>query len=471
MAKRKRVTHKKLGQSWVDVLAASSTPLLLVDSDRRLKFANQSLANWIGLPLEQIVGRLVEYHSEPTEEDSEGRSGGVLTGLCPPPAALAGHRTRATLSCLSRDGRLKHRRGEFLPLEEADGFAVLAVLESRDMTPEEVAGSMTPATEADTLHRQLRQLRRDAAKRYSAASLVGNTAAIRQVRAQVAAAARSRAHVLITGRRGSGRRHIAKAIHYAAPAGATTPLVTLECQLLTEDQLRRGLDALRRAEGLSVPTLLLVEIGHLDTTFQNPMAQLLLARERECQIIATIDSAQFANLDGELSALVGTMSIQMPPLASRREDLPLLAQFFLEEANVDCTRQVGSISPEALERLALYHWPGEIAELRDVIHAAHARCEGHELQATDLPIIIHHASQAAQFAELSIETITLDEFMLGIERELVLRAMEQSQGNKALAARLLGMTRPRLYRRLVQLGLLGEDAEIPAEGESNDDSP
>jgi DNA-binding NtrC family response regulator len=452
-------------------LTAVSTPLLLIDAGRQIVFANQSLADWAGLPLGQVVGRLVEYHSEPADEDSERHAAGVLTGLCPPPAAMAGNRTRGTLSSVSRDGRLRHRRGEFLPLEESGGFAVLAVLEPRDLTPQEVASSLAVSTDADNLHRHLRQLRRDAAKRYSVASLVGDTPAIRQVRAQVAAAAQSRANVVIAGRPGSGRSHIAKAIHYAASASESTPLVTLDCRFLTENQVRRGLDSLRRSDGSVLSTLLLVEIGQLNAVSQSQLAQLLRPLERDCQIIATIDSdpKELAELDDELRALLSTMTIDSLPLAARRDDLPLLAQFFLEEANADSLQQVGSVSVEALERMALYHWPGEIAELRDVIHAAHARCKGHELLASDLPEVMHHASQAAQFAELPLETIVLDDFMLGIERELLIRAMEQADGNKTLAARLLGITRPRLYRRLEQLGLLGDVAEAPPEEEPNDD--
>ncbi|MEX2170696.1 MAG: sigma 54-interacting transcriptional regulator [Pirellulales bacterium] len=472
MAKRKRAKRFKLQRSWTELLTTVSTPLLLVDANRRVAFANQPLGDWIGLPLDEIIGRLVEYHSEPTDEDTERRAG-ILTELCPPPAALAGVRTRGTLSCLSRDGRLRHRRGEFLPLEVAETFAVLAILEPRDLAPEEVAGSLSVVTGADSLHRQLRQLRRDQAKRYSVASLVGESSAMRQIRAQVAAAARSRAHVLISGRRGSGRSHIAKAIHYASSARDSTPLVTLDCQLLNDEQLRRGLDSLRRGESSMVPTLLLLEIGQLDAIFQNLLAKLLRPRERECQVLATseCDSQEPGPIDGELRALISTMTIEPPPLATRAEDLPLLVQYFLEEANVDSTRQVGSVSQEVIERLALYHWPGEIAELREVIHGAHANCSGHELQVANLPMVVHHAAQAAQFAELPTEVIELDEFLRGIERELVLRAMEQSQGNKALAARMLGMTRPRLYRRLVQLGLPsgGDEAENQPEQEPTDD--
>jgi DNA-binding NtrC family response regulator len=334
-------------------------------------------------------------------------------------------------------------------------------LESRDLAPDEIAQSISVPSEADALHRQLRQLRRDTSKRYSIAGLAGESATMRQVRSQVAAAARSRAHVLITGNPGSGRSHVARAIHFASPASTAASLVTLDCRLLTEDMLRRGLDALRRGDGNVLPTLLLLEIGHLPASFQRELAKLLTPRERDCQILGTIEFD--ATLDDDLQALIGTISIELPPLNTRLGDLPLLAQLFLEESNVDSSRQVGSISPAAVEQLALYAWPGEVEELQSVIAEAHGHCQGHEIQVADLPATLHHASQAAQYAELPMEMISLEAFMAGIERELVLRSLDQAQGNKALAARLLGITRPRLYRRLVQLGLLGEEDEEKAE--------
>src|SRR5690606_36627131 len=112
-----------------------------------------ALAEWVGLPLEKLLHRPVEYHSEFIEAEFPEQSSGALTGLCPPPAALAGVRIRGTLSCLGRDGRLRHRRGEFFPLHpsaEEAGYAVLAVLDSRDLTPEEIA-QVVSAADADAL--------------------------------------------------------------------------------------------------------------------------------------------------------------------------------------------------------------------------------------------------------------------------------------------------------------------------------
>jgi DNA-binding NtrC family response regulator len=114
------------------------------------------------------------------------------------------------------------------------------------------------------------------------------------------------------------------------------------------------------------------------------------------------------------------------------------------------------VRPDALDQLALYRWPGELEELRSVISAAHAAATTHEITPADLPPIVHHAARAAAAPRRAHEKIVLDELLESIEREVIARALAQAGGNKSAAAELLGMTRPRLYRRLVQLGIVKE---------------
>ena len=138
---------------------------------------------------------------------------------------------------------------------------------------------------------------------------------------------------------------------------------------------------------------------------------------------------------------------------------------------------MGRIRPDALDLLALYSWPGEIDELRQVIAVAHRTARSHEIVPGDLPPVIHHASQSAARIRRQPERIMLDELLANIEREAIMRALTQAGSNKTEAAELLGLTRPRLYRRLVQLGLAGSATdELEAgpefiEEELTDESP
>jgi DNA-binding NtrC family response regulator len=127
--------------------------------------------------------------------------------------------------------------------------------------------------------------------------------------------------------------------------------------------------------------------------------------------------------------------------------------------------------------LALSTWQGELDKLRMVIKSAHQACTTHEIGPGDLPPVIHHAAQVAARSPRRAERIVLDELLVTIEKEAIVRAMAQSRGNKTEAANLLGMTRPRLYRRLVQLGLVAEPvfSELASpefiEQESKEDAP
>ena len=142
-----------------------------------------------------------------------------------------------------------------------------------------------------------------------------------------------------------------------------------------------------------------------------------------------------------------------PAFADRLADLPLLAQMFAEEQNRQGTKQLAGLAPEALDRLALYPWPGSVEELAEVIAVAHKMAEGPRITAADLPTKIQYSLDAAARPRRAEETIVLEHFLGQIEEELIRRAMARAKGNKTKAASLLGMTRPRLYRRLVQLGL------------------
>lgn len=463
------------------LLESSSRPIYAVDSERRVAFCNRALADWLGLDPARIVGRLVEYHSEPTNDSDAGHpSTGVLADLCPPPAALAGVPCGGTIGCVARGGRLVHRRAEFIPLPANDvaiagraAIALLVILATSDMSADELAAELSDEPTTDELHRAIRRFRRSQIAKYSIESLLGECPGMRKVRAQIAAAAASRANVLVRGPQGSGRAHVARAIHYQAPVEVAGALVTLDCAVVSEDLLRRTLDAFRNAADTERrATLLVLNLEQLSTALQSQLLPIAKSSSPAMRIVATAIAVSERHLAGDVESVssapviqpslqhaVSTISIDVPALDDRAEDLPLLAQSFLEQCNRGSARQVGSIRPDALDLLAIYRWPGELDELRGVIASAHSACTTHEVTPAELPVVVHHAAKAAALPRRTAEKVVLDEFLAEIEREVIQRAMERAGGNKSAAADLLGITRPRLYRRLVQLGLIGETPE------------
>jgi DNA-binding NtrC family response regulator len=286
---------------------------------------------------------------------------------------------------------------------------------------------------------------------------------MRRARAQAEVAAATRASVVLLGPPGSGRRHLAEAIHYAGPAESRGGLLPLECGFLDVELIQatlRGAAAERKGGG----TLLLCDADQLSVESQAALLPILAVASCPWRVISTA-AAPLVELQPrglyreDLAAMLSTITIELPPLANRREDLPLLAQALLEQHNARGQRQIGGFSSEAIDRICAYAWPGNVAELAQVVAECHARAAGTLVGQEELPERLRLAAEAAARPRRKEEPIKLDEFVAHIERELIRRALARAKGNKAKAARLLGLNRPRLYRRMVQLGLAEEGEE------------
>jgi DNA-binding NtrC family response regulator len=341
--------------------------------------------------------------------------------------------------------------------------AVLIVLDRTDRQ----AGPLEPrhdavAEESAHLHLQLARLRQRLGPLYELHQLVGESPAIQRVRDQVQAAVTSGSRVLIVGPEGSGREHVARTIYYLQGPGDAGALVPLSCSLLDAELLQTTISAFIHTrpeiEVTRPAALLLLDVAELSADAQRSLMAVLNIVELRAHTFATsreslIELAREGRFRADLAHYLSTLVIELPPLAERIEDIPLLAQKILEAGNAATGRQLGGFSPEALDHLSTYSWPNNIDELRLVISEAHRRAAGPRVEAGDLPSGLREAAKAAAHPPRPPETIELDRFLENIERELIARALRQAKGNRARAARLLGITRPRLLRRLEQLGL------------------
>jgi DNA-binding NtrC family response regulator len=289
--------------------------------------------------------------------------------------------------------------------------------------------------------------------------LLGNSPAIQRARAQIELAAASNAAVIITGPAGAGKDHVARAIHYQRKAPGT--LVPLSCAVLETNLLRSTLRAAwSKSHNLheTSSTLMLDDIDAMPPEAQSDLVELMASEPSRVRVISTsacglaevVSRGQFSP---RLACLLSTIAIELPPLAQRLEDLPVLAQAMLEEHNARGGKQVGGFSPEALDQLAAYSWPGNLDELSAIVRQAHERSSGGQVTERDLPDAIRWAAHAATHPPRPDEAIDLETFLARVEKELLARALRRARGNKSKAAKLLGLTRPRLYRRLVALGL------------------
>lgn len=442
------------------LLEQTSQPLYVLDDELAILYLNEACGNWLGADAEELLGRKCVYHSgnELTGHDA------AAARLCPPPAVLEGREVSANVAALF-DQEMRFRRVRFVPLRLADDevLCIIALVDPQDGAEETAEMTASASSEDQALHEQLQRFRQQTALRFRMERIVGTTPAMRRARAQAEVAAATRASVLLLGPPGSGRRHLAEAIHFGGPAESRGMFVPLECGLLDVEFLQstlRGAAADKKGGG----TLLLCDADRLSAEGQAAVASILQTAKCPLRWMSTA-AEPLLNLPPrgiyreDLAAMLSTIAIELPALAKRRDDLPLLAQALLEEQNARGGRQVGGFTPEALDQLCAYRWPGNVAELALVVAESHVRASGALVARDDLPERLRLAADAAARPRRKEEAIQLDEFIARIERELIRRALARAKGNKTKAARLLGLNRPRLYRRMVQLGLAKEGEE------------
>jgi len=443
----------------VRLLELASQPLYVLDDALAIVYLNEACRNWLGAGAEELLGRKCVYHC------GDGLSGpdAAAAGLCPPPVVLEGREASADVVNGSAQPA-QIRRARFVPLCRPDEeiLCVIALVDPQDRAEKSPEVAASASDESQELHAQLQRLRQQTALRYRIDRVSGDAPAMRRARAQAEVAVATRASVLLLGPPGSGRRHLAEVIHYSAAVESCGPLVPLECGLLDVESIQSILRSLT-AEKKS-GTLLFCDADQLPAESQAVLAASLPAAKCPLRLISTAaaalaDLAPRGLFREDLAALLSTITIELPPLAQRRNDLPLLAQALLEEQNARSSKQIGGFSSEAIDRICAYDWPGNVAELAQVVAESHARASGRMIARDELPERLRLAAEAAARPRRPEEPIQLDEFVERIERELIRRALARSKGNKAKAARLLGLNRPRLYRRMVQLGLAEEGEE------------
>jgi DNA-binding NtrC family response regulator len=437
-------------------LAESANPVYLIDSQFTLIYCSPSCAQWLGRDEKELVGNPCRYHSNP----QRGETAHALAGLCPPPEAFAGERIDFVAETPSAEGPPRRRSGYAAPLSDGAGVCggVLVVLEASDLAE----SPPPPAPDAaGDLHQRLRDFRRRLGRRYELDRLVGDSPAMRRVRAQIAAASKSCANTVIVGPRGSGREHVARAIHFGRRGDPPPPLAPVDCAIADGEILQSTIVALvqRGMEKRSPEpgTLLLLDVDRLAADAQGELAGFFNVPDFSLTALATSRRPLWDYPEDEfrrdLALQLSTVVIELPSLADRREDVPLLAQYFLEETNAESERQLTGFTEDALDALAGHAWSGNLDELSQVVREARRRCEGPRITAADLPEVLRLTADAAAFPPRNVERIVLDEFLEQIERELIERALRQAKGNKTLAAELLGVSRARLHRRCEQWGL------------------
>ena len=431
-------------------------PFFLLDAEAMLLFCNRALEEWTGCEAEMLLGQKLRYRGPSSRLKHEI----VAAALAPPPEVLHGKRVR-TLLTIDRITAQSRRYADYIPLSP-EGILVLVDEKDAAETVSETPDSAERQA-ATELHQTLLSFRRRQAGRFRWDRMIGSSQQMQRVRRLARLVVDSTASVLILGEPGTGKEHLASAIHYGQSGEQPGALVPIDCGVLDQGLIASTIYAFRKRfqkeETTRRHTLYFIDAHELPGTLYPIIADFVTAGSTNQRIIAT--SCRPVDLwtnHESLPILLGTVRIELPPLRQRKEDIPLLAQMFLEENNENVTRQRAGFTSEALDALHRYTWPGNITELEGLVTEAHAGSSGSLVAASDLPDRLRYAFEAAAQATPDDKPIELESFLQNIEKELVERALRLSKGNKSKAAELLGMTRPRLYRRLELFGLLDSES-------------
>jgi transcriptional regulator with PAS, ATPase and Fis domain len=288
------------------------------------------------------------------------------------------------------------------------------------------------------------------------------------------------ANVLIEGESGTGKELIARAIHQNSSRG-TGPFVAVNCAAIPENLLESELfgyvrgaftDARKDRRGLfqeaSGGILFLDEISEIPLSLQAKLLRLLedkevrpLGANQSEKIDARVVSASNRNLAEQVQGgkfrqdlyyRLNVIRIELPPLRQRSHDIPLLVNHFVQKFTAGVHRRVDGVAADAMAALRSYDWPGNIRELEHTIERAVLLGKATMIGVEDLPVAM---SKKAELEILMVQGLAQQFTLADLEREYIGKVLESTQGNKTEAAKLLGVDRTTLYRKLEEYKIKG----------------
>ncbi|RMG37070.1 MAG: PAS domain-containing protein [Planctomycetota bacterium] len=437
------------------------TPVFVVAADRRLVFFNAGCEELTGVSAQDVLGRRCAAGTSGDLRSVES----VLQRLCPPAEAFQGRHVHTAAFFLPRSGPRVARVIDFYPLRDATNAITYVLGVIRPAEQARLSREVSPLLQ---VHAELHALRVGLRERYGIDSIVASGPAMRRVVRQVQLAARTNTPVMLVGERGSGKTFLARTIHYAS-AAHNRAFVALDAerippeelepvfrQLFESDQLERMAETLRPAS---------VFIGHLTRLPRELQAHLAnrmdKSPETRVRWMAGVDEPLQCALDEErlhpeLYYALSAVVIDIPPLRERIEDVPLLAQQFLEAAMPEYPEVTG-FDPAVLEEWKRYNWPGNVRELELVVTEAIRQAGKGAITAESLPFRYRTGRDAqAVGPRFEPQPFDLTAYVEDLERQAIRWALTAARGNKSKAAELLKMNRPRFYRKLAALGMLDE---------------
>ena len=345
---------------------------------------------------------------------------------------------------------------------------------------DELRLAMERAVDLRQLREENRLLRESLGTHFDRRNIIGRSKAMDKVLKTVAQVAPSEATVLITGESGTGKEMIAGAIHFNS-SRKTGPFVKINCAAIMETLLeselfghekgaftgahRKKEGRIRQAHGGS---LFLDEISEMSLAMQVKLLRVLQEREItrvggedvikvDVRVIAATNKDLLQEISTgkfreDLFYRLNVVALNIPPLKERSEDIPLLAQHFLEIFSEKNRKKIKGFTPHAMDQLIKYDWPGNVRELMNAVERGVVLSRSEHLDVEELLLVIK--DEKGEKESLSKDFITGDLPLEEVEKASILKTLDLSGGNKSEAARRLGITRRTLHKKLKKYGVM-----------------
>ncbi len=340
---------------------------------------------------------------------------------------------------------------------------------------DELRLAMERAMDHTHLREENRMLRETLGSHFDRRNIIGRSQAMVKLLDTVAQVAPTEATILITGESGTGKEMIAGAVHFNSPR-KNASFVKINCAAITESLLESELfghekgaftGAYRRKEGKFVlahkGSLFLDEISEMSPAMQVKLLRVLQEREFtrvggedlikvDVRVIAATNKDLLQEIGAgrfrdDLFYRLNVVTLVLPPLRDRREDVPLLAQHFLGIFSEKNRKRIKGFTPRAMDCLLRHEWPGNVRELMNAVERGVVLSQTDYLDMQDLPLILEKSSGESKFTTEGRSPAD-DRSLEEVERAAILNALQMSKGNKSEAARRLGITRKTLLAKL-----------------------
>jgi transcriptional regulator with PAS, ATPase and Fis domain len=444
------------------LLEASGCPLYVIGPNGKLVFLSAGCADWLGLDVEQLLERRCVAGS-PISDDPLDRLAASLS----PPAGLASRGTASLRIQPPARGEIRPESIEVRFTRVGNSSEALIVAVGGHFDDREIDQDLRDAV---ALRGQLDRWRKHHTDLASIAT-AGQSAALRRMRRRLRVAASTRTDFGLFGPRGCGSESVARAVHQASCPNE--PLIAVDGPLmdtelldavlmpvirpLTESRQTKATALIRGCD--EMPPEAQQRLNDVWQTFDGRLRLISLCRLQPMLIKPSrepspstqtlmLDEVSPEGLCSELWEIVAALTIVMEPLADRVEDIPHVATAILEKRHALGEGGAERFSRSALDALVLYPWPGDYQELDEAIRHAIAAARGEIIGIEHLPLAVRSFRPGQGSVASKRRNISLDDALNRFELRMIQQALEASGGNRAEAARRLGISRARLLRRI-----------------------